>query len=201
MKFTNLCATKLNHKLPMYVSPVPDCQALETDALNISWEGLDGYVFCSVALIPQVIQKMTTYRCKIIMIAPGWPGMSSGFFLSFLSSGCVHESPSKTSLVVESVGSAIQQQALQQSCISETSCLASGVNHEYSGRFSEEVAKRIKEPQRGSSSRIYESRWNILGKWYEQSQLGISNPTVPEVVNFLNLLFKEKNLKQQLQMG
>ena len=60
----------------MYVSPVPDGRAWETDALNISWEGLDAYVFCPVALIPQVIQKMTTYRCKIIMIAPGWPGMS-----------------------------------------------------------------------------------------------------------------------------
>ena len=59
----DLFAMKLNHKLPMYVSPVPDSQAWETDALNISWEGLDGYVFCPVALIPQVIQKMTTYRC------------------------------------------------------------------------------------------------------------------------------------------
>ena len=35
---------------------------------------MDAYVFCPVALIPQVIQKMTTYRCRI-MIAPGWPGM------------------------------------------------------------------------------------------------------------------------------
>ena len=29
---------------------------------------------CPVALIPQVIQQMTTYRCRIIMI--GWPGIS-----------------------------------------------------------------------------------------------------------------------------
>ena len=72
----DLFATKLNHKLPVYVSPVPDSQAWETDALNISWEGLDAYVFCPVALIPQVIQKLTTYRCRIVMIAPGWPGMS-----------------------------------------------------------------------------------------------------------------------------
>ena len=60
----------------MYVSRVPDSQAWETDALNISWEGLVSYVFCPVALIPQVIQQMTTYRCRIIMIARGWPGMS-----------------------------------------------------------------------------------------------------------------------------
>ena len=41
----DLFATKLNHKLPMYVSPVPDSRAWETDTLNVSWEGLDAYVF------------------------------------------------------------------------------------------------------------------------------------------------------------
>ena len=60
----------------MYVSPVPDSQAWETDALKISWEDMDSYMFCLVALIPQVIQMMTTYRCSIIMVAPGWPRMS-----------------------------------------------------------------------------------------------------------------------------
>ena len=39
-------------------------------------EGLVSYVYCPVALIPQVIQQITTYRCRINMIAPGWPGMS-----------------------------------------------------------------------------------------------------------------------------
>ena len=63
----------------------PDSQAWETDALNISWDGQDGYVFCPVALIPQVIQKMTTYRCRIIMIAPAWPGMSWFWDLVILS--------------------------------------------------------------------------------------------------------------------
>ena len=48
---------------------------MNIDALNISWEGLDGYAFCPVALIPKVIQKMNTYRCKMIVVAPGWPRM------------------------------------------------------------------------------------------------------------------------------
>ena len=53
--------------------PVPDANAMHIDALNISWEGLDGYAFCPVALIPRVIQKMNTYRCRMIVVAPGWP--------------------------------------------------------------------------------------------------------------------------------
>ena len=37
---------KLQHKLPMYVS----CQDWETDALNISWKGLDSHLFCPSGL-------------------------------------------------------------------------------------------------------------------------------------------------------
>ena len=71
----DLFATHLNYKLPSYVSPVPDKKAWKIDALNICWEGLDGYVFCPVAILPQVIQKIITYPCRMIVLAPGWPGM------------------------------------------------------------------------------------------------------------------------------
>ena len=49
----DMFVTKLDHKLPIYVSPVPDANAMNIDALNISWEGLDGYAFCPVALMPK----------------------------------------------------------------------------------------------------------------------------------------------------
>ena len=71
----NLFATHLNHKLPIDVSPVPDKKAWKIHALNICWEGLDSYVFCPVAILPQVIQKIITYPCRMIVLAPGWPGM------------------------------------------------------------------------------------------------------------------------------
>ena len=71
----DLFATHLNCKLPIYISPVPDGKAWKVDALNICWEGLDGYVFCPVAILPQVIQKKITYPCRMIVLAPGWPGM------------------------------------------------------------------------------------------------------------------------------
>ena len=104
----------------------------------------------------------------------------------------VHKVPSKISFVGESVDATIQQQTSHQSNLLESSCLASGVNHENSRRFSEEVAKRIKEMQRHSPRRIYVSRRSIFGKWCEESQVDISNPTIPDIANFLNYLFKEK---------
>ena len=36
----HLFATHLNHKLPLYVSPIPDPRAWDIDALNINWTNL-----------------------------------------------------------------------------------------------------------------------------------------------------------------
>ena len=64
-----------SRNLPTCVSPVPDDKAWQIGALNISWEALDAYAFCPVAILPQLVQKVVTYRCRVIVIAPGWPGM------------------------------------------------------------------------------------------------------------------------------
>ena len=51
----DMFATKMDNKLPRYVSPVPDPNAMAVDALNISWQALDGYAYCQIALIPKMI--------------------------------------------------------------------------------------------------------------------------------------------------
>ena len=127
---------------------------------------------------------MTTFRCRNIMIAPEWPGMSWFWDLVDLST----KLPLRLTLWVNLLTQPFSKQVSQQSPLLESSCLASGVSHEHSGRFSEEVVKRIKEPNRHSLRRIYESRWSIFGKWCEQSQVDISDPTLPDVANFYLLL-------------
>ena len=41
----DLFATRLNHKVPLYVSPVPDQNAWDIDALNKNWLGLTAYAY------------------------------------------------------------------------------------------------------------------------------------------------------------
>ena len=60
----DMFAAKMNHRHSLSVSPVPDANAVNTDALNILLGSLDSYAFCPVTLIPKVIQEMNTYRCK-----------------------------------------------------------------------------------------------------------------------------------------
>ena len=69
----DLFATRLNHRLPFYVSPIPDQKALSIDALTMDWNHIHAYVFPPFHLIPAVINKVRLSQCKIVLIAPLWP--------------------------------------------------------------------------------------------------------------------------------
>ena len=72
----DLFATRFNHKLPKFVSLVPDPAAWAVDALSLPWENLDIYAFPPVSLLTRVISKVMDQGCRrMILIAPGWPNM------------------------------------------------------------------------------------------------------------------------------
>ena len=95
-------ATHLNHKLPLYISPVPDPKAWYIDALNINWTNLTAYAYPPTALLHKVIQKIKQCHCLIIMIAPGWPGMPWFWDLVQLSKEIPLQLPVSTSLLKQS---------------------------------------------------------------------------------------------------
>ena len=82
----DLFATRFNHKLPKFVSPVPDSTAWAVDALSLSWNNLDVYAFPPVSLLSQVISKLVNQGFHRILIAPGWPNMPWFWDLISLSS-------------------------------------------------------------------------------------------------------------------
>ena len=51
----DLFSTRLNHKLPLYVSPVPGQNPWDIDALNINWSGLTAYAYSPMAFLHRVI--------------------------------------------------------------------------------------------------------------------------------------------------
>ena len=72
----DLFSTYLNHCLPVYVSPMPDSNALAVDSLSLSWEGFWGYAFPPTALLARVLQKLRRHTCQILLLAPCWPGQA-----------------------------------------------------------------------------------------------------------------------------
>ena len=105
----DLFATHLNHKLPLYVSPVPDPKAWDIDALNINWTGLTAYAYPPTALLHRVIQKIRQCYCLIIVIAPGWPGMPWFWDLVQLSTEIPLQLPVSTTLLKQSHNYSVPQ--------------------------------------------------------------------------------------------
>ena len=95
-------ATHLNHKLPLYVSPIPDPKAWDIDALNINWTALTAYAYPPTALLHREIQKIRQCHCLIIVIAPGWPGMPWFWDLVQLSTEIPLQLPVSTTLLKQS---------------------------------------------------------------------------------------------------
>ena len=95
-------AIHLNHKLPLYVSPVPDPKAWDIDALNINWTNLSAYAYPPTALLHKVIQKIKQCHCLIIVITPGWPGMPWFWDLVQLSTETPLQLPVSTTLLKQS---------------------------------------------------------------------------------------------------
>ena len=111
------------------------------------------------------------------------------------SSESIHQTPITASSLASSVKTTIQSQIPSESVVSESSCLAPRHHSESLESFSEQVADRIKAPQRLSSRRLYKSRWSIFELWCQQNQVVSSKPTISKIADFLNHLFTVKNLK------
>ena len=99
----DLFATHLNHKRPLYVSPVPVPNAWDIDALNINWTGLTAHAYPLTALLHRVIKKFRQcHLCLIIVITPGWPGMPWFWDLVQLSTEIPLQLPVSTTLLKQS---------------------------------------------------------------------------------------------------
>ncbi|XP_046542522.1 uncharacterized protein LOC124252889 [Haliotis rubra] len=69
----DLFATRFNHQLPQFVSPIPDPLAWDLDALAIPWEDLNAYAFPPVALLPLILVKLrATQRMTLLLVVPYW---------------------------------------------------------------------------------------------------------------------------------
>lgn len=72
----DLFATKSNHKLQVYCSPIPDPLAYACDSLSINWTGMFAYAFPPPILVPKVLLKVRKETCTLLLVAPYAPHQS-----------------------------------------------------------------------------------------------------------------------------
>ena len=98
----DLFATRFNHKLPQFVSPVRDTLAVAVDALTLPWEDLDAYAFPLTAILGKVVEKLLDSPCRrLILIAPGWPNMPWFWDLVTMSSQVPLSLPNQPNLLTQ----------------------------------------------------------------------------------------------------
>ena len=68
----DMFATCHNNKMRRYVSPVPDENAWEIDALNLDWKGSLTYMFPPWNMLAEVLLKIADDQAEVILIAPKW---------------------------------------------------------------------------------------------------------------------------------
>ena len=70
----DLFATHQNHKLPVYISPIPDPQSYAVDAMIQVWDHLEAYAYPPTTLLRSLLNKVkSSQNLRLILIAPLWP--------------------------------------------------------------------------------------------------------------------------------
>ena len=185
----DLFATHLNHKLPLYVSPVPDPKAWDIDALNINWTSLTAYAYPPTALLHKVIQKIEQCHCLIIVIAPGWPGMPWFWDLVQLSTEIPLQLPVSTTLLKQSHRYVFhnnpQQLNLHAWCLGADN----SKNKASLWRWQRELLL-LRGHQQGPST---SQRWALFEKWCRENSVDFSNPSVKQISDFFMYLYQDLN--------
>ena len=183
----DLFATRLNHKLPLYVSPIPDQRALSIDALSMNWNNLHAYAFPPFHLIQAVINKVKLSQCRVVLIAPFRPNRSwFPELLSLLVSDPI-SLPVWPNLLVQ----------LQKVLASKHRCSAASrldfiKQSIRDKRFSKQVAEHVVKARRESSRKVYDAKWRVYLDWANKRQIDPIKATPNVIADFLTFLFSEK---------
>ena len=139
----DLFATHLNHKLPLYMSPIPDSKAWDIDALKINWMGLTAYAYPPTVLLHRVIQKNQAMPLPNHRNIPRLARDA----LVLGPSKALNRDPTTTPGVNDPTQTVPQVCVPQQSASSQPPRLVSRSGQLQEQGFSVEVAERIAAPQ------------------------------------------------------
>ena len=157
----DLFATRFNHKLPQFVSPVPDSLAIAVDALTLPWGGSGCIRLPTDSHIGQSSGEASGLPLQ--ETHPDCPGVAQHALV--LGPGDnVQSGPSLPAQPAQFADTALQSDPSQKSDNAKPPCLAPRATKIKEQGFSEAVAARIEAPQRKSTRSVYEAKWTIFTK-------------------------------------
>ena len=194
----DLFATCLNAKLPLYCSLVPDPQAVFEDAFRHPL-GRPGSL-----CVPSLCSGRSGDRSRPTVIA----GRDDSGRTSLAREGVVRRLAASTdpttpgsSLLGQAASAAPLQPVPSRRPRAEPSRVATLKRHYRKSGFSGRAARVLSGVLRESSSRLYQSRWQIFCGWCRGRSVAPVNASVPVVVDFLIHLRQDKGLSVSAVKG
>ena len=193
----DLFATCLNAKLPLYCSLVPDPPAVFKDAFRHPWDDLDLHAFPPFLLVGRVVARVReSSRVAMTLVAPLWPEKEWFADLLLLLTQPPLALPWWDSLLRQPHCNLFHQgvHALNLHAWRLK-------RHFRKSGFSGRAARVLSGCLRSSTSRLYQSRWQIFCGWCRGRGVAPVNATVPVVVDFLIDLRHDKGLSVSAVKG
>ena len=188
----DLFATCLNAKLPLYCSLVPDPQAVFEGAFRHPWDDLGLYAFPPFPLVGRVIARVR--ESSRVAMTGRTPLAREGVVRRLTSS--TDPTTSRPALVGQSTSAGPLQPLPPR-----RPRVATLKRHFRKLGFSGRAARVLSGCLRFSTSRLYQSRWQIFCGWCRGRGVGPVNATVPVVVDFLIHLRHNKGLSVSAVKG
>ena len=174
----DLFATRFNHKLPLYVSPVLDNQVFAIDAFSMNWNhGI---------LIPSVLNKIRPSQCRIVLIAPLWPQRT--WFAEVLQ--LLVSAPVRQPLLTTDTSKRKVQAS--KSPITQPSRLGVIKQSIRDRKFSQNVADFVSKSGRTSNQKVYDAKWIVYTRWCHRRKVNPVSAPLTVIADFLIYLFSEK---------
>ena len=86
----DLFASRLNHRLPKYMSWHPDPGSCAVDSLQHSWRNLYEYVFPPFCLIGKVLAKVRKDQSLLLIVTPGWQTQYAVWYAALVTMSVQH---------------------------------------------------------------------------------------------------------------
>ena len=184
----DLFATRFNHKLPLYVSPVQDNKTLAIDALSMDWNHLHAYAFPPFILIPAVLEKIRQHQCRIVLTAPFWSQQQWFSELLLLLVSALICLPLIPGFLTQSKGRFVHQNLpLLNHHVWELSNNQSEIK-----KISQNVADFVSRSRRTSTQKVYNAKWTIFSNWCHTKKVNPISAPITVIADFLIFLFSEK---------
>ena len=193
----DLFATCLSAKLPLYCSLVPGPQAVFEDAFRHPWDDLDLYAFPPFPLVGRVIARVR--ESSRVAMTGRTPLAKEGVVRRLAAS--TDPTTSRPALVGQSASAASLQPLPPRRPRSEPSRVATLKRHFRKSGFLGRAAGVLSGCLGSSTSRLYQSRWQIFCGWCRGRGVAPVNATVPVVVDFLIHLCHDKGLSVSAVKG